>query len=275
MKISRWENSADLNCNILFMQKVLVSVYSWENPILFESDLELEKDDKVIVASEFANELGIVFQTGMETAEEPKGKILRKATKRDKEVFEEYEKQRADILKIGREETKKIGLEIKIVDARVSLDGKQAIFAFTAEDRVDFRELVKNISREIKKGVKMKQIGSRDEARRLGGFGICGRELCCANFPGSIQSITTEMARIQQVAHRGTDRISGLCGRLMCCLAYEAQQYKEMLQGMPEMYSVMETAEGKGTVMETNAVTQEIKVKLESGKYITIKKKDL
>ena len=110
MKISRWENSADLNCNILFMQKVLVSVYSWENPILFESDLELEKDDKVIVASEFANELGIVFQTGMETVEEPKGKILRKATKRDKEVFEEYEKQRADILKIGREETKKLHL---------------------------------------------------------------------------------------------------------------------------------------------------------------------
>jgi len=257
------------------MQKVLVSVYSWENPTLYESDLDLKDKDKVIVASEYANELGIVFQAKVETSEEAKGKVLRKATKRDREVFEEYEKQKDSILKTGKEETKKIGLEIKLVDARASLDGKQAIFAFTAEDRVDFRELVKNISRELKKSVKMKQIGSRDEARRLGGFGICGRELCCANFPGSIQSITTEMARVQQVAHRGTERISGLCGRLMCCLAYEAQQYKEMLQGMPEIYSVVKTPEGKGTVVEVNAVTQEIKVKLENGKYISVKKKEL
>ena len=257
------------------MLKVLVTVYPWENPILYESDLELKEKDQIIVASEYANELGSVFQTNVETAEEARGKVLRQATKRDTEVFQEYEKQRDSILKIGREEAKKLQLEMKLVDARVSLDGKQAIFAFTAEDRVDFRELVKNISKEIKKGVKMKQIGSRDEARRLGGFGICGRELCCANFPGSIQSITTEMARVQQVAHRGTERISGLCGRLMCCLAYEAQQYKEMLQGMPELYSVMETSEGKGTVVEVNAVTQEIKVKLENGKYIAIKKKDL
>lgn len=257
------------------MQKFLITVYPWENPILYESDLELKENSKVIIASEYANELGIVFQSNIETSEEARGKILREATKRDIEVFQEYQKQKENILKIGREETKKLQLEIKLVDAIISLDGKQAIFAFTAEDRIDFRELVKNISKEIKKGVKMKQIGSRDEARRLGGFGICGRELCCANFPGSIQSITTEMARVQQVAHRGTERISGLCGRLMCCLAYEAQQYKEMLQGMPEIYSVVETSEGKGTVVEVNALTQEIKVKLSNGKYISMNKKDL
>jgi cell fate regulator YaaT (PSP1 superfamily) len=255
--------------------KFLVSVYPWENPILYESDLELKDKDKVIVPSEFANELGIIFQSNIETSEESRGKILRKATERDKEVFKEYEKEKKNILKIGREENKKLQLGIKLVDARMSLDGKQAIIAFTSEDRVDFRELVKNISKEIKKSVKMKQIGSRDEARRLGGFGICGRELCCVNFPGSIQSITTEMARVQQVSHRGTERISGLCGRLMCCLAYESQQYKDMLQGMPEMYSVLQTPEGKGTVVEVNAVTQEVKVKLENGKYISVKKKDL
>jgi cell fate regulator YaaT (PSP1 superfamily) len=237
--------------------------------------LELKDKDKVIVPSEFANELGIIFQSNIETSEESRGKILRKATERDKEVFKEYEKEKKNILKIGREENKKLQLGIKLVDARMSLDGKQAIIAFTSEDRVDFRELVKNISKEIKKSVKMKQIGSRDEARRLGGFGICGRELCCVNFPGSIQSITTEMARVQQVSHRGTERISGLCGRLMCCLAYESQQYKDMLQGMPEMYSVLQTPEGKGTVVEVNAVTQEVKVKLENGKYISVKKKDL
>ena len=118
-------------------------------------------------------------------------------------------------------------------------------------------------------------IGSRDEARKLGGYGICGRRLCCVNFKGSIQSISTDMARVQQIAHRGTERISGLCGRLMCCLAYEAQQYRKMLDGMPETYSVVDTKEGKGTVIEVNAVTQEIKVKLTTGKYVTLKKEDL
>ena len=121
----------------------------------------------------------------------------------------------------------------------------------------------------------MQQIGSRDEARKLGGFGICGRELCCVSFPGIIPSITTDMARIQQISHRGIDRISGLCGRLMCCLAYESKQYRELLEGMPEIYSVINTKEGKGTVIEINVINQEVKVKIGSGKYVIIKKEDL
>lgn len=121
----------------------------------------------------------------------------------------------------------------------------------------------------------MQQVGSRDEAKKLGGYGICGRELCCVRNNGNMQSITTDMARVQQIAHRGTDRISGLCGRLMCCLAYEAEQYKEMLQGMPEIHSVVRTAEGKGIVIEINAPAQEIKIKLETGKYISVKKEDI
>jgi len=104
---------------------------------------------------------------------------------------------------------------------------------------------------------------------------MCGRPLCCVNSNGSIQSITTDMARVQQIAHRGTERISGLCGRLMCCLAYEADQYKEMLKDMPELYSTVNTPEGKGTVIELNAVKQEIKIKLEGGKYIILKKEDI
>lgn len=90
-----------------------------------------------------------------------------------------------------------------------------------------------------------------------------------------MQSITTDMARCQQIFHRGSERISGLCGRLMCCLAYESEQYKEMLKGMPELHSVAETSEGKGTVVEINAILQEVKVKLENGKYISVKKEDL
>ena len=257
------------------MAKVLVSLYSWENPKLYHSDFEVSKGDKVIVATEYSNEIGIVEDADVEAKDEPQEKILRVATKRDQEVFSKYEEDKEEYLEVCRQEIKKTGLEMKLIDARINLDGKQAVFAFTADGRVDFRELVKTLTKLFKKSIRMQQIGSRDEARKLGGYGICGRELCCVRGGGNMQSITTDMARIQQIAHRGTDRISGLCGRLMCCLAYEAQQYKEMLVGMPELHSTVKTPEGKGFVIEVNGITQEIKVKLETGKYISVKKEDI
>jgi len=257
------------------MYKVLVRVYSWENPRLYWADSRLEAGEKVIVAADFSNELAVVEHGDIRTDEDPAEKIQRVATSRDKKVFLEYERKRNEYIKICRDEIKSLGLEIKLVDVRSSLDGKQIMFVFTADGRVDFRELVKNLSKVLRKSIRMKQIGSRDEARKLGGFGICGRELCCVRFRGSIPSITTDMARVQQIAHRGTERISGLCGRLMCCLAYESEQYKEMIKGMPELHSFVNTQEGKGTVVEINAISQEIKVKLESGKYLAVKKEDI
>ena len=257
------------------MTKVSVRVYSWESPKLFSSETEMAKGEKVIVATDYANELGVVEENNLDTQEEPSGRIMRMATSRDKEVFEQYEKQKEELIPFCKEEAKKLGLEMKVIDARISLDGKQVIFVFTADGRVDFRELVKILGKEFKKTIRMQQIGSRDEARKLGGFGICGRNLCCAMSKGNIQSISTDMARVQQISHRGTERISGLCGRLMCCLAYEAEQYREMLSGMPEPYSAVHTKEGKGTVIEVNGITQEIKVKLDKGQYITIKKEDI
>ena len=257
------------------MQKFLVRVFSWESPKLFVGDFELSKGDKVIVATEYSNEIGIVEEANVETTENVTEKILRVATERDRDVFVQNEKQKKEYLDVCRKEIKTFGLEMKLIDVHASLDGKQIIFAFTADGRIDFRELVKDLSKVLKKSIRMQQIGSRDEARKLGGYGICGRELCCVRNNGNMQSITTDMARVQQIAHRGTDRISGLCGRLMCCLAYESQQYKEMLVGMPELYSTVNTKEGKGTVIELNAITQDIKIKLENGKYITVKKEAL
>ncbi|HRY82856.1 MAG TPA: regulatory iron-sulfur-containing complex subunit RicT [Candidatus Moranbacteria bacterium] len=257
------------------MSNVLVSVYSWENPKVYKNNFELKKNDKIIVPMENGNELGIVLEVDLKSGEESQEEIVRRATARDVEIWEKYEKEKEALLEKCHEEVKKGELAMKIIDAKISLDGKQAIFVFTADGRVDFRELVKVLSKDLKKSIRMQQIGSRDEARKLGGFGICGRELCCVKFPGSIPSITTDMARVQQIAHRGTERISGLCGRLMCCLAYEAEQYRNLLEGMPEVYSVLDTKEGRGTVVEVNAMSQEIKVKLENGKYISIRKEDL
>lgn len=259
------------------MANVLVSIYSWEPSRVSDAgSFDIEKGSKVIVSLESGNELGIVTDMHPSSGSgEKTDKIIRLATAHDVEIYEKYEKEKNDFLKFCHREVKKQDLPMKIIDARISLDGKQLIFVFTADTRVDFRELVKNISKESKRGVRMQQIGSRDEARKLGGFGICGRELCCVKFPGSIPSITTDMAKVQQIAHRGSERISGLCGRLMCCLAYEAEQYRSLLAGMPELYSVVNTKEGKGTVIEINAGTQEIKVKIENGKYVILKKEDL
>jgi cell fate regulator YaaT (PSP1 superfamily) len=257
------------------MPIVLVSIYSWENPKLYACSFAAEKGDKVIVAGENGNELGIVLENTVETKDVAAEKIIRAATARDIEIYEKYEAEKEALVKFCRKEVKSGGISMKIIDARISLDGKQAIFAFTADGRVDFRDLVKILAKEFKKSVRMQQVGSRDEARKLGGCGVCGRQLCCVNFPGCIPSITTDMARVQQIAHRGTERISGICGRLMCCLAYEAEQYKKILEDLPEIYSVFETPEGKGTVVEINALKQEVKVKTEKGKYLILKKEDL
>lgn len=257
------------------MFKILVTLYAWESPRLYACDTEVKRGDKVIVEAEHGNEVGIVEVADMETKDEPAQKILRVATERDKKVFEEHFKSKSGLLKACKEEIKKLELELKLIDAMISLDDKQIIFAFTADGRVDFRELVKNLSGKFKKSIRMQQIGSRDSARKLGGYGMCGRELCCVRFKGDMRSITTDMARVQQIAHRGTERISGLCGRLMCCLAYEAEQYREMLRGMPELWSSVVITEGRGTVVEINAPLQEIKVKLENGKYAIVKKEEL
>ena len=256
--------------------QVLINVYFWDNPRLFSSDINLRENDQVVVAIDQIVEMGVVKETNPDSREKTNGKVIRLATKRDIKKYSELEDKKNEYLNFCRESAKSLGLDMKFIDAGMSLDGKQITFAFSADSRIDFRELVKNLSSKFKKSIKMQQVGSRDEARKLGGYGICGRELCCKKFGGSnMQSITTEMARVQQVAHRGAERISGLCGRLMCCLAYEAEQYKEALKGMPELHSTINTAQGKGTVIELNAILQEIKVRLESGDYISIKKEDI
>ena len=254
---------------------VLVKIYSWESPRLCESEIRLKIGDVVVVNCEHFSELGKVVEGAKENCPKEKERVLRLATSRDRESFSEKEKEKDAVLEFCKSELKRLGLAMKVIDAQISLDGRQIIFIFTSDGRVDFRELVKNLSLKFKKSIRMQQIGSRDEARKLGDCGVCGRAMCCIRTKNNIQSITTDMARVQQIAHRGTERISGACGRLMCCLAYEAQSYREMLVGMPELYSIIQTSEGEGTVIEINVLTQEVKVRLKTGKYLTVKKEQL
>lgn len=258
------------------MMKYLVKIYSWENPHLCYGEDGFERADRVVLKKdEFLNEVGTVEVVAVETKDKPECAIVRKATEKDIEVFGKNEEKKKEILETCKEEVKRLGLGMKLVDARISLDSSNVVIAFTAEERVDFRELVKNLSKIFRRSVRMHQIGSRDEARNLGGCGVCGRTLCCKRFSGNLPSISIDMARVQQIAHRGSERISGICGRLMCCLSYESKQYQEMMVGMPELHASVKTPEGKATVIELNPLTQEVKTRLADGKYATFKKKDI
>lgn len=257
------------------MFKYSVKLYDWENPRLCSSNTEFVLGDKVIVSSDFGNDLGTISEAAIETEEVAVNVIVRKATKRDLEVFTENSKKKEEITKACQREIRAENLEMKLIDTHITLGKGNILIIFTADGRVDFRNLVKNLSGMFHRSVRMQQIGSRDEARKLGGCGICGKELCCVRFSGNLPSISTEMAKIQQVSHRGSDRISGLCGRLMCCLSYEVDQYRKMMQGMPELYSVIQTGKGKGTVIEINALNQSLKIRMDDGQVITIEKEEL
>jgi len=258
------------------MTKYLVKVYSWESPHLCFSEAEFLRQDRVIIKKEgYQNEIGVIEVVDVKTKEETLSLIARKASKKDIEIFENNEEKKDEILRTCKEEIRRLNLEMKLVDARISLDGSNIVIAFTAEERVDFRDLVRSLSKIFKRSVRMQQIGSRDEARNLGGCGVCGRSLCCLRFSGSLPSISIDMARVQQIAHRGSDRISGICGRLMCCLSYEASQYQELMVGMPEIHSSVKTSQGKGDVVEIMPLSGEVKVKLANGKYEIFKKKDI
>lgn len=159
--------------------------------------------------------------------EEPVGEVVRKATAQDREMILNNKEKEKELQTDIKNDVRSEDLPMKIIQTHLSLDNKCIVVVFSAEGRIDFRELVKKLSTKHQKVVRFQQIGSRDEARNIGGYGICGREICCKKFPGILKSISTDMASDQLLSHRGSERLSGLCGRLMCCLAFEVDQYKK------------------------------------------------
>ncbi|EKE20034.1 MAG: hypothetical protein ACD_8C00061G0003 [uncultured bacterium] len=257
------------------MYKYSVRVYSWEPARLCKSELEFKVGEAIVVKEDSASEIAYIEDGGGIASKEKVTVIVRRATQRDLDALAKNDEKKAEILKTSKIEIKRLALNMKLVDVHISLDGSNAVILFTADERVDFRELVKNLSRIFHRSVRMHQVGSRDEARKLGGCGVCGRDLCCLRFPGSLPSISIDMARVQQVAHRGSDRISGVCGRLMCCLSYEAGQYQQMLVGMPEVHCSVRTKDGKGEVIELNVLTGDVKIRMAEGGIVVVKKEAL
>lgn len=202
-----------------------------------------------------------------EVIEEPLRKIVREAAPQDLAQIEKNKKKIKEAIAACEEKIKSHNLPMKLIDAEYSFDKSRAVFYFTAEGRVDFRDLIKDLAAILKARIELKQIGVRDEARFLGGFGPCGRALCCASFLKDFDAVTIKMAKEQNLPLNPA-KISGLCGRLMCCLGYEHECYKELMKDMPREGERIKTKDVKGKIININAIKRIVTIESEDGRQI-------
>ena len=232
----------------------------------FDTDgQELKKGDRVIVETVRGVECGEVALENREISDEeivkPLKKLIRKADEKDLRTLEENKKKEKNAFGICQKKIADHKLDMKLVDVEYTFDGGKVLFYFTADGRVDFRELVKDLAGVFRTRIELRQIGVRDESKMIGGLGICGRPFCCRSFLGDFQPVSIKMAKEQGLSLNPT-KISGTCGRLMCCLKYEQNAYEYLLKITPKPGAIVETAEGAGTVVDFSLLTGTLKVKL-------------
>lgn len=192
----------------------------------------------------------------------PLRRVLRLATEADDRVLANNQAKEKRAFDICQQKILEHKLEMQLVSAEYAFDGSKILFFFTADDRVDFRELVKNLASIFRTRIELRQIGVRDKAKMVGGLGICGRPFCCAQFLDDFQPVSIKMAKTQNLSLNPT-KISGTCGRLMCCLKYEQEAYEDLLKTSPKADSFVDTPEGRGTVVDVNLLRQSVKVRME------------
>ena len=226
---------------------------------------ELKKGDRVIVETVRGVECGEVALENREISDEeivkPLKKLIRKADEKDLRTLEENKKKEKNAFGICQKKIADHKLDMKLVDVEYTFDGGKVLFYFTADGRVDFRELVKDLAGVFRTRIELRQIGVRDEAKMIGGIGMCGRPYCCSQFLDDFQPVSIKMAKEQGLSLNPT-KISGTCGRLMCCLKYEQNAYEYLLKITPKPGAIVETAEGAGTVVDFSLLTGTLKVKL-------------
>ena len=188
--------------------------------------------------------------------------VLRKASTQDERIVAENLDTEKKAYEVCQEKIAEFGLDMQLVSAECSFDGSKILFFFTADERVDFRELVKTLATAFHTRIELRQIGVRDKAKMVGGFGICGRPFCCTTFLDDFQPVSIKMAKTQNLSLNPT-KISGTCGRLMCCLKYEQDAYEDLLRSAPKADSFVDTPEGRGTIIEVDLLRQRVKVRLE------------
>ncbi len=234
--------------------------------------LDIKKHDYVIVETARGIEIGKVVIEKREVSEFdvvlPLKRVIRVATPEDLDIVEKNEKEAAEALVLCEEKIAEHDLPMKLIDAEYTFDRNKIIFYFTADGRVDFRELVKDLAAIFRTRIELRQIGVRDEAKMLGGIGPCGRMLCCSTFLGDFEPVSIKMAKDQNLSLNPT-KISGLCGRLMCCLKYENDLYEEAKRELPDIGHVIQTPNGEGKVIGLNMLERLVQVELIEPERIT------
>ena len=233
----------------------------------FDPDMKkYKKGQKVIVETARGIECGEIAMENTDVPEEeiirPLKMIIRAATEDDISTIEKNREKEKEAFSICEKKILEHKLDMKLVEVEYTFDGSKILFYYTSDNRVDFRELVKDLAGVFRTRIEMRQIGVRDESKMLGGLGICGRPFCCSSFLGDFQPVSIKMAKEQGLSLNPV-KISGTCGRLMCCLKYEQNAYEYLLKITPKLGAIVETPEGKGSVVYSNLLTGELKVRLD------------
>ena len=228
--------------------------------------LQLIVGNKIIVETARGVECGEVVLANRDVKPEeivaPLKPVMRIATEADMQVVAKNKVREKEALEVCQQKIDKHKLVMKLVDVEYTFDNNKILFYFTADGRVDFRELVKDLASIFRTRIELRQIGVRDESKMLGGLGVCGRPFCCSTFLGEFQPVSIKMAKEQGLSLNPT-KISGTCGRLMCCLKYEQDVYEELLRITPKVGAIVKTVDGKGYVVATNLLTGNLTVKIE------------
>ncbi|MCA9407000.1 MAG: stage 0 sporulation protein, partial [Candidatus Omnitrophica bacterium] len=235
------------------------------------NDVQCDRGDHVILevdrGSEFGQVVSDVNAVCKGKTDGVNGKIIRKATEGDIKQIENNTQKAKDALNICMRKITDRKLHMQIVKAEYTFDSSKVIFFFTADGRVDFRNLVKDLARVFRVRIELKQIGVRDKAKIVSGYGVCGRELCCASYMKSFHPLSIKMAK-EQGLPLNPSRISGVCGRIKCCMAYEFVVYKEFSKALPHVGDKFSTDEGKGRVIDVNILKRLVSVELEEGRVL-------
>ena len=239
---------------------------------------QIQKGKHVIVETSMGKEYGEVVIPNRQLPQEkivaPLKKIIRVATYKDDKQNKENKEKEKEALEICKKKIKEHGLDMELLDVEYKFDRSKLLFFFKADDRIDFRDLVKDLAAIFKTRIELRQIGVRDEIRRLGGNGVCGRELCCCSFLGDFGTVSMKMAKEQNVSLNPA-KITGNCGRLMCCLQYEQNVYEEKIKKLPGVGAIVKTEDGEGEVCGIEILKERVKVKFKDGDESFFKRYDL
>ena len=254
------------------MKKYFIFISSIGKNNIYKSAEKLETGDRILVENDQIIEEGKVVkepESAIEV-EESTGKIIKKMDFEDNELSLEHKKKAKKYIEEAIKKVSRHSLNMKILDADLSFDEKKLTFYFCAESRIDFRSLVSDMAKSFDKLIRLQQVGGRGAMKYCGGIGKCGSDLCCAKFLNNLENITLEMAQVQELTAAGSNKLTGCCGKLMCCLNFELENYKKLKKKMPKINSFFSNSQCSGKVIGHNLLEGKVVIETKEGKKIEV-----